>query len=66
LRALVAEDACFSRAQLAVKGDDLVKLGLSGPAIGRALDYLLNAVIEEQCPNEKVALLDYWRQHGEK
>lgn len=66
LRKLVAEDVCFSRAQLTVKGGDLVKLGLSGQAIGRALDYLLNTVMEERCPNEKVALLDYWRQHGEK
>lgn len=66
LRALVEEGACFSRAQLAVKGGDLVACGLSGPAVGKALGFLLNAVIEEQCPNEKSALLAYWMRHTEK
>ena len=43
---LLAEDACFSLKQLAVNGRDLLALGLSGPAVGQALDTLLNRVVD--------------------
>lgn len=61
---LLARQPCFTRAQLAVKGGDLVSLGLRGPAIGRALEALLDAVVEGRCANEKEALLHYWRQRS--
>lgn len=51
------ENACFSVKSLAVNGYDIMNLGLHGKAVGKALDFLLEAVIEEKIPNEKGALL---------
>ena len=56
---LLAEDACFSLKQLAVKGGDLLALGLSGPGLGAALDELLNRVVDGELPNEREVLLKY-------
>ena len=55
---ILAEDACLSLTDLAVDGHDLMALGFSGPAIGQALNRLLELVLEEQLPNEKTALLN--------
>ena len=55
---LLEERACFRREDLAVTGRDLIRLGVpQGPEIGRILQLLLDAVIEERCPNEPEALL---------
>ena len=54
---LCSQQACFSLKDLAVNGRDLMALGFSGPAIGKALACLLEQVIDEQLPNEKEALL---------
>lgn len=59
---LLAEDACFSLKQLAVRGTDLLDLGLSGPAVGEALEGLLSKVIDGNLPNEREALLDEVRK----
>ena len=55
---LLAEDACFSLKQLAVNGRDLLALGLSGPAVGAALEELLGKVVDGTVPNEREALLE--------
>ena len=34
-----------------------MKLGITGPAIGKTLNRLLSQVLDEQLPNEKEALL---------
>lgn len=53
-----ASDACLSLKTLAVRGDDLIRLGIpEGKAIGDTLAYLLDAVIEGTLPNERDALL---------
>lgn len=59
---LLAEDACFSLKQLAVRGGDLLALGLSGPAVGEALEALLNKVLDGELPNEREALLEEARK----
>ncbi len=59
LNRLLAEDACFSLKQLAVNGRDLLALGLSGPAVGAALEDLLDKVTDGALPNERGALLGY-------
>ena len=56
---LLAEDACFSLKQLAVDGNDLLALGLRGPAVGQMLDTLLNGVVDGELPNERAALLEF-------
>jgi tRNA nucleotidyltransferase (CCA-adding enzyme) len=55
---LLAEDACFSLKQLSVNGKDLTALGLSGPAIGKALNALLDQVINGELPNQRNILLE--------
>ncbi|MBR2667446.1 MAG: HD domain-containing protein [Oscillospiraceae bacterium] len=49
---------CFCRRDLAVDGDDLMRLGLMpGPVMGMILDRLLDEVMEDSLPNEKSVLL---------
>ena len=58
---ILAAEACFSLKDLAVRGGDL---GLpSGPEVGRALNVLLEAVIDGAVPNERSALLAYFREN---
>lgn len=57
LERLLAEDACFSLKRLAVNGKDLIDIGLSGPAVGRALKTLLERVVNGELPNERATLL---------
>ena len=58
---ILADEACFSLKNLAVKGSDL---GLPpGPAVGKALNALLDAVMDSAVPNERAALLEYFRTH---
>lgn len=64
LNRLLAEDACFSLKQLAVNGRDLLALGLSGPAVGAALEELLGKVMDGTLPNERETLLEYVRERG--
>lgn len=52
-----AENACLSLKDLAVRGQDMMALGLRGSAIGQTLNALLDAVMDERVPNEKAALL---------
>lgn len=58
LKALLAENACYTLAQLAVNGKDMAALGLRGPAIGETLHALLLQVARGQLPNDREALLD--------
>ena len=53
-----AENACLTLKDLAVNGHDLMRLGITGPAIGKTLNALLEQVIDETLPNEKQALLN--------
>lgn len=58
LNEVLAEADCFSLRSLAVKGNDLLALGISpGKTIGEALQFLLNEVVEERLPNIREALL---------
>lgn len=55
---IIASSECFSLKTLAVNGTDLLQAeNFSGSDVGKALDYLLNLVIEGKCENEKKALL---------
>lgn len=51
---------CCKIAQLAITGDDLKKKGLKGEDIGKALDTLLDTVIEGKLQNKKEDLLTYY------
>ena len=64
LNDVLQKNACFKTAQLAVNGHDLMAEGLFGPAIGRALDLLLEAVMNGETENEKTDLIAYLRKQG--
>lgn len=58
LEQVLAEQSALSRADLAVTGKDLIGLGVRpGPQVGRMLQSLLDAVLEERLPNQREALL---------
>lgn len=60
---IISENDCYSLKNLEVNGHDIMKLGFKGKNIGTALDFLLNAVIEGKCFNEKNFLCDYLEQN---
>ncbi|MBQ7173678.1 MAG: HD domain-containing protein [Clostridia bacterium] len=57
----IREDAaCFNLSGLAVKGGDLIAIGIpEGPEVGILLNDLLEKVIDGELPNDKSALLTY-------
>ena len=59
----LARTGCYTMRQLAVNGGDLMDAGLpAGPAVGRTLHTLLNAVMEGRVPNERGPLLEEARR----
>ena len=57
--------ACYTVGQLAVNGANLMDAGIApGPAVGKALNTLLRAVMEGRLPNEKAALLAALKKEG--
>ena len=56
---VMAEDACLKLKDLAVNGYDMMALGLEGPAIGRALTALLDAVVDGELMNTREELLKF-------
>ena len=62
LEVVLQEQQCFSLKQMAVKGGDLLALGLSGRAVGETLDALLDQVVEGKLPNDRELLLLYVKE----
>ena len=67
IRRLIAEiedeNACLSLKDLAVKGNDLMALGLTGRKIGETLSFLLEQVVDETLPNDRATLLSAAKNH---
>ncbi len=58
-RMIIEDEQCFSLKDMAVRGSDLIRLGIGqGPEIGRILNELLEAVIDGRVANDKDALLE--------
>ena len=57
LQQLLTENSCLTLRDLDIDGHDLLALGISGKAIGKCLNQLLDRVLNEEIPNEKSALL---------
>ncbi|MBQ2691279.1 MAG: tRNA nucleotidyltransferase, partial [Clostridia bacterium] len=53
----LAKENCLSLKDLAVKGGDMMALGLEGKPISDMLGLLLDRVVDGEVPNEKDALL---------
>ena len=58
LAEIEAENACLSLKDLAINGNDLIKLGITGRKIGETLNFLLEQVMDETLPNDRQTLLD--------
>ena len=56
-REQLASAPCLTLKQLAVNGRDAMAAGLTGPAIGQRLNFLLEQVAEGALPNERAVLL---------
>ena len=59
---ILEQQACLSLRQLAVKGEDMIALGLRGRRIGSTLETLLSEVVDGTLENEREALLDYAKE----
>ena len=57
LEELLAAGQCFSLAQLAVNGRDMMDLGLRGSAVGAMLSALLDEVVDGKLSNERASLV---------
>lgn len=57
---------CWSLEQLAVSGRDMLALGISGPAVGETLHYLLEAVVRFHVPNDHDLLMQAAKAHYER
>ncbi len=57
LDALLATRPCVTLKDLAVRGGDLMQLGIRGKAVGQCLGYLLNEVMEDRLVNDAPRLL---------
>ncbi|MBQ7296104.1 MAG: CCA tRNA nucleotidyltransferase [Clostridia bacterium] len=62
-REILESQQCFSLKDLAVNGNDLIALGLSGTEIGSTLKMLLGAVIDGKVQNIKDALIEYYHSN---
>ncbi len=66
LDGILAEGEAFTLKHLAVNGRDAMDAGIAqGPSVGAALVAALDAVIDEQIPNDRetlLAFLDEWRR----
>ncbi len=59
-RQVIESGECYDLSGLEVRGDDLLERGIDpGPAVGRALRWLLLETIEGRVANERGALLDH-------
>ena len=53
------QQTCLSIKDLAVNGRDLLDLGFKADrSVGRCLSHLLDLVLEEKCPNQRLSLLE--------
>ena len=66
LHEFLEKEPAMSLKQLAVSGGDIISLGFRGKEIGEALGFLLDAVLDEKCENNKEKLLKYCRENFEK
>lgn len=60
---ILSNGECFSLKDLAVKGKDIINLGVPvGKEIGNCLDFLLRAVINNEVQNQKENLINFLKE----
>lgn len=55
---VLEQQQCFSLRDLAINGNDLLAVGYEGKAVGEALQWALEAVMDERLPNDREVLLN--------
>ncbi len=55
--ALLSNDPVYELCRLDISGEDISALGIRGEAVGKALSYLLDLVMDGKCENKKEALI---------
>lgn len=61
--AILHDGDCCNLRSLAIKGNDLAsEFNLKGAHIGKALNLLIDAVIEDKCQNTRSSLLEYFKK----
>lgn len=64
LHEVLEQDQVFSLKQLAIKGGDILSLGVEpGPVVGDTLAACLDAVIDERIPNDRERLIAFASDH---
>lgn len=59
---LMTEEQCFSVKDLAINGHDVMSLGIpQGKMVGKVLQMCLDAVMDEEVPNDKESLMNFVR-----
>ncbi len=56
---IVAENECFSVKDLAIDGNDVIRLGFSGPDIGKILNAAVDEIINENLMNNKNDIISF-------
>lgn len=60
---ILNNNECYNVGMLAINGDDLIELGVpKGLAVGKRLEFILDAVIHELVPNDKIAIIRYLKE----
>ena len=62
---ILSSGECYSLEGLAIRGGDLMEIGLSGPSVGEALSLALNKVIRGEWANERELLLTKLKESAE-
>lgn len=56
---IIQNKECYTLKDLAINGNDLIKLGFNGRENGQLLEHLLKEVIYENLLNDKISLINY-------
>lgn len=59
LEEILNNKECYNLKMLDISGEDLLNIGIKNNKIGKYLNILLEAVIENKCNNDKLELFDY-------
>lgn len=63
---VIEKDLCYNLKMLDINGKDVIKEGFEGKQVGKALDYLLNAVMDKRCVNKKEQLIITLKRYKKK
>lgn len=60
---IIKNNICYSHKKMKINGNDLIKLGYTkGPNIGKALNTILNKIINEDLQNNRLDLIEFAKQ----